>query len=107
MKGPKPTYCIKARQELTKRERLVTRLRKLGYPVKGSPHGNPSRVSSLSADHPTAYVKFVMDKYIKVENTLQRYLSSDFPAFIPYFPKKLTLDKEEDILSLRLRDFLS
>ena len=58
--------------------------------------------------HPTKYGKFVMDKYIKAENTLKRYLFTDFPVFIPYFPKRLTLnkeeliiDKEEEILSLR------
>ena len=31
-----------------------------------------------------------------------------FPSFqISYFPKRLILDKEEEILSLRLKDFLS
>ena len=48
-----------------------------------------------------------MNKYIKAENTLETYLSIDFPVFIPYFPKILTLHKEEKILSLRLRSFLS
>ena len=48
-----------------------------------------------------------MDKYIKAKNTLERYLSVDFLIFIPYFSKRLTLDKEEDILSLNLRDFIS
>ena len=51
---------------------------------------------------------------MKVENTKKIFIS-EFPSFqIPYFLKslildkeKLTLDKEEEILSLRLRDFLS
>ena len=62
-----------------------------------------------------------MDKYMKTENT-QKIFFSEFPSFqIPYFPKRLILDKEElilgneelildmkkEILSLRLRDFLS
>ena len=45
---------------------------------------------------------------------MQKIFISGFPNFqIPYFPKRLIinkeeliLDKEEDILSLRLRDFL-
>ena len=53
-----------------------------------------------------------MDKYIKAENT-QKIFISEFPSFqIPYFPKRLILDKEEliidmeeEILSLRLRYF--
>ena len=55
-----------------------------------------------------------MDKYTKTENT-QKIFISEFPSFqIPYFPKKfiiykeeLIIDKENDILSLRLRDFFS
>ena len=55
-----------------------------------------------------------MDKYMKRENTKNIFIRG-CPSFqIPYFPKililnkeELTLDKEEDILSLRLRDFLS
>ena len=48
-----------------------------------------------------------MDKYTKEENK-QKIFISGFPSFqIPYFPKSLILDKEEEILSLRLRDFLS
>ena len=69
--------------------------------MKGSLHGGPFRVSSPSADHPTAYGKFVMDKYIKAENTLKRYLSADFLVFIRYFPKRLILDKEELILDMK------
>ena len=75
--------------------------------MKGSFHGSLSRVSSLQANHPSVYGKLVKDKYIKVENTLERYLFVDFLVFIYYFLKRLTLDKEEEILSLRLRDFLS
>ena len=48
-----------------------------------------------------------MDKYTKTENTQEIFING-FPSFqIPYFPKRLILDKEEDILSIRLRDFLS
>ena len=55
-----------------------------------------------------------MDKYTKAENT-QNIFIIEFPSFqIPYFPKRLIpdkeeliLNKEEEILSLRLRDFLS
>ena len=39
-----------------------------------------------------------MDKYIKAENTLKRYLSADFLVFIPYFLKRSIVDKEEGIL---------
>ena len=72
--------------------------------MKGLLHGNSSRVSSPPAGHPATYGRFVMDKYIKAK----RYLSTNFPIFIPYFPKRLILDKEElildkkeEILSLR------
>ena len=48
-----------------------------------------------------------MDKYTKTENTQEIFISR-FPSFqIPYFLKRLILDKEEDILSIRLRYFLS
>ena len=55
-----------------------------------------------------------MDKYINAENTQMIFISG-FPSFqIPYFLKILIFDKEqliidmeEEILSLRLRDFLS
>ena len=55
-----------------------------------------------------------MDKYTKVKNT-QKIFISEFPSFqIPYFSKRLILDmeelildKEEEIVSLRLRDFFS
>ena len=48
-----------------------------------------------------------MDKDTKVKNMLKIFISG-FPSFqIPYFPKRLINDKEEDILSLRLKDFLS
>ena len=63
--------------------------------MKGSLHGGPSKVSSPPASYPIAYGKFVMEKYIKVENKLERYLSADFPIFILYFLKRLTFDKEE------------
>ena len=57
--------------------------------MKGSLHGGPSKVSSPPAGHPTAYGKFVMDKYKKAENALKRYLSDDFPVFYPLFPEKI------------------
>ena len=66
--------------------------------MKGSLHGGPSKVSSPPDDHLTEYEKFVMDKYIKEENMLKRYLFIDFPVFIPYFPKILIIDKEELII---------
>ena len=55
----------------------------------------------------------VMDKCMNTENT-QKIFISGFPSFqIPYFPKRSILDKEElilnkegEILSLGLRDFL-
>ena len=76
--------------------------------------GGPSRILSLPASHPTEYEKFVMDKYIKAENT-QKLFINGFSSFqISYFMKRLTLNKEElildkgeEILSLRLRDLLS
>ena len=49
-------------------------MRKPGCHVKESLLGGPSRVSSSLADHPTAYEKFVIDKYTKVENKQKRYL---------------------------------
>ena len=48
-----------------------------------------------------------MDKYTKVKN-MQKIFMNGFPCFqIPYFLKRLILDKEEEILSLRLKDFIS
>ena len=71
----------------------------------------PSRVLSPLDGHLIAYGKLVMNKYIKVENTLKRYLCADFLVFnpyLPYFPKRLIInkeeliiDKEEEIISLR------
>ena len=60
--------------------------------VKGSLYDDPFKVSIPLVDYPITYEKFVMDKYIKMKNTLKRYLFSDFPVFIPYFSKRLTLD---------------
>ena len=88
MKRPKPTYCIKTRRELTKRESLKAHMRKTGCPVKVSLHGGPLRVSSPPIGHTTAYGKSVMDKYMKAENTQKRYLSADFPV-----PKSLISHK--------------
>ena len=73
-----------------------------------------SRVLSPPDDRPSAYDKFVMDKWIKTENT-QNIFIHEFPGFlISYFSKtlildrkELILDKEGEILSLKLRDFLS
>ena len=48
-----------------------------------------------------------MDKYTKAENTQKIFINKFLSFQIPYFPKRLILDKEEKILSLRLRDFLS
>ena len=55
-----------------------------------------------------------MDKYMKAENTQKIFINRFLNFQIPYFPKRLIfnieeliLDKEEEILSLRLRYFLS
>ena len=61
VKRPKPTYHIKTRQELPRRESLKAHLRKPGYLVKDSLHGCQSKISSPLAVHPTAYEMFVMD----------------------------------------------
>ena len=48
--------------------------------------GGPSRVSSPPTGHPTAYEKFVMDKYINAKNKQKKYLSADFSVSkFPYF----------------------
>ena len=73
-----------------------------------------SRILNSIAGHSTTYEKFVMDKYTKAKN-MQKIFIGGFPIFqIPYFSKKLIIDKEEliidkenDILSPRLRDFFS
>ena len=80
MKRPRPTYHIKTRRELTRRESLKAHMRKPKCPIKDSLHGRPSRVSSPLADHPTAYKKFVMDKHTKAKNTQKIYLSVGFPV---------------------------
>ena len=60
--------------------------------------GGPFRILSPLADHPTAYGKFVMDKYTKTENK-QKIFINGFPNFqIPYFLKILILDKEKLII---------
>ena len=79
--------------------------------LRGQLQGNLSRVLSPSIGHPSAYGKFVMEK----EENTQRIFISGFPSVpIHYFPKglildkeELTLDMEEEILSPRLKDFLS
>ena len=55
-----------------------------------------------------------MDKYMKAENTQKIFISEFLNFQIPHFPKRLILGKEElildmkeEILSLRLRVFLS
>ena len=80
MKRPKPTYRIKIKRELTRRESLKAYLRKIGCPVKDLLHGSLSRVSSPLTGHPTVYGKFVMDKHMKAKNTQTMYLSTDFPV---------------------------
>ena len=60
--------------------------------------GGLSRILSPPAGHPITYGKFVMNKYMKVKN-MQNIFFSEFPSFqIPYFPKRLILDKEKLIL---------
>ena len=69
--------------------------------------GGPPRMLNPLAAHPFTYVKFVMDKYMKEKN-MQKIFISRFPSFqILYFSKRiileeLILDKEEEILSLKL-----
>ena len=66
------------------------------------------------ASHPTVYGKFVMEKETKAENTQMKFING-FPSVqIQYFSKglifykeELILDIEGEILSPRLRDFLS
>ena len=66
--------------------------------------------SSPPADHPTEYGKFVMDKQTKAKNKQKihkKYIYqqvSQFPN--TFFLGRLILDKEEHILSLKLRDFI-
>ena len=89
-------------------------MRELGCLPRGQLQGNPSGVLSPPADCPFAYGKSVMENDTKAENT-QRIFISRFPNVqIDYFSKglildmgELILDMEEEILSLRLRDFLS
>ena len=83
--------------------------------------GGSSRILSLLAGHPTVYGKFVMEKDTKAENMQMIFISGFLSFQIHYFPKgsildkeelildkeELILDMEEDILSPRLRDFLS
>ena len=76
--------------------------------------GSPSRILCPPAGHPIAYGNLVMEKDTKTEN-MQRIFINGFPNVqIHYFLKGLILDKEElildmeeEILSLRLRAFLS
>ena len=87
MKRYKPIYGIKFRHKLTKPERLEIRLSKLRFPMKGSLsttrlrkpmcpmkdslYDDPFKVSNPSIDHSIIYEKFVMNKYIKMENALE------------------------------------
>ena len=107
MKRPKLTYRINTKQELSKWESLKTHLRKLGSPVKDSLHGGPSRVSSPPVGHPTAYGKFVMNKHTKAENLkkIDIYQWISQPQN-PLFLIRLILDREKEVLSLKLRDFI-
>ena len=64
--------------------------------------------SSPPNGHPTTYGRFVMDKYIKTENVLKRYLFIDFPVFIPYFPKRINprLERRDFIPKMKIFSFL-
>ena len=72
------------------------------------------RILSPPIGHPTVYEKFVMENNTKVKNK-QKIFTNGFSSFqIHYFPKGLIIDKEElildmdeEILSPRLRNFLS
>ena len=81
VKRPKPTYCTKIRQELSRRESLKAHLRKSGCLVKDLLHGGPSRISSPPAGHPTTHGMFVMDN-------IKNIFIHGFPTFkISYFLK--------------------
>ena len=57
-----------------------------------------SRVLSPSVGHPSAYDKFVMDKWMKAGNTKKIFIRK-FPSFLTsYFSKTLNLDKEKLII---------
>ena len=74
-------------------------MRKRGCHIKESLHGGPSKILIPPADHPITYEKFVMDKNTKAKN-MQKIFISGFLSFqIPYFAKRLIIDKEELILN--------
>ena len=85
IKRPKPTYYIKTKPELTRRENIKAHLRKLECPIRDSLYGGLSRISTPPANHPTAYEKFVMDKHTKVENIyISGFLSFQITYFLEY-----------------------
>ena len=106
MKQSRSTYHIKTRWELTRQENFKAHLRKPECHIRDSRHGGLSRVSSPLADHPTVYGKFVMDKHTKVKNKQKRYLSTGFPVSKSLIFQNINPDKDEQILSLKLRDFI-
>ena len=52
------------------------------------------RIFSPPTSHLTAYGKFVVDKSMKVENKYKIFINRFFSFQIPYFSKRLILDKE-------------
>ena len=81
VKWSKPTYHIKTKRALSRRESLKACLKRSGCLLKDLLQDGPSRISSPPTGHPTTYEKFVMNKYMKVENTQKIYLSVDFLVF--------------------------
>ena len=64
----KPAYRIKIRRALSRQESLKACLRKLGCLLKYSLQDGMSKILSPTTGHPTAYGKFVMNKYMKTKN---------------------------------------
>ena len=67
-----------------------------------------SRVLSPSVDNPTAYGKPVMDKSMKAKNTpkKKKFISGFLLFPNPLFLERLIFNMKEEILSLKLRDFV-
>ena len=87
----KPASRIKTRQMLSRYESLKHRLRKPGCLFKDLLQGSSSGISSPPAGYPTAYGKFVKDKYRKAEKTQKRYLSVDDPVSKSLISRKVNL----------------
>ena len=90
VKRPMPTYHIKAREHHT--DGRILKKAKV-FPMDWL-QGGPFRILIPPTGYLTTYGKFFMDKYMKKENT-QKIFINEFPSFqIPYFSKRLIIDKE-------------